>query len=113
MLSHWEDGKVMHRSVNACLCPLYAIEGMHVVTVEGEDLGESLQVGGSTVGCSRAAEPVVLPAVHNSDVHVRNLLDATRYLQVLVTCVRAFIQCRRPCPGRMDPSAASAPPDSS
>lgn len=36
MLSHWEEGKVVHRSVNACLCPLYAVEGMHVVTVEGE-----------------------------------------------------------------------------
>ncbi|KAG1664510.1 hypothetical protein FOA52_007774 [Chlamydomonas sp. UWO 241] len=35
MLSHWEGGKVHHRSVNACLCPLYAIDGMHVVTVEG------------------------------------------------------------------------------
>jgi hypothetical protein len=38
MLSHYEGGKVVHRAVNACLCPLYAIEGMHVVTVEGEAL---------------------------------------------------------------------------
>ncbi|EFN53303.1 hypothetical protein CHLNCDRAFT_136969 [Chlorella variabilis] len=29
------DGRLHHRSINACLCPLYAIEGMHVVTVEG------------------------------------------------------------------------------
>jgi xanthine dehydrogenase iron-sulfur cluster and FAD-binding subunit A len=36
MLSHWEDGQVVHRSANACLCPLYAVEGMHVITVEGE-----------------------------------------------------------------------------
>lgn len=36
MLSHWESGRVHHRAVNACLCPLYAVEGMHVVTVEGE-----------------------------------------------------------------------------
>ncbi|PNW76169.1 hypothetical protein CHLRE_12g545101v5 [Chlamydomonas reinhardtii] len=35
MLSSWEDGKVQHRSANACLCPLYAVEGMQVVTVEG------------------------------------------------------------------------------
>ncbi|GFH18705.1 uncharacterized protein HaLaN_15553, partial [Haematococcus lacustris] len=35
MLSHWEAGQVVHRSANACLCPLYAVEGMHVVTVEG------------------------------------------------------------------------------
>jgi xanthine dehydrogenase/oxidase len=36
MVSHWEGGRVHHRAVNACLCPLYAVEGMHVVTVEGE-----------------------------------------------------------------------------
>uniref|UniRef100_A0A383W3H7 xanthine dehydrogenase n=1 Tax=Tetradesmus obliquus TaxID=3088 RepID=A0A383W3H7_TETOB len=35
MLSHWEGGRVQHRAVNACLCPLYAAEGVHVVTVEG------------------------------------------------------------------------------
>lgn len=37
MLSHWEEGssRVVHRSANACLCPLYAVDGMHVVTVEG------------------------------------------------------------------------------
>ena len=29
------DGSLLHRAVNACLCPLYAVEGMHVVTVEG------------------------------------------------------------------------------
>ena len=41
MLSHFdiEASRVVHRSVNACLCPLYAVEGMHVVTVEGEDGG--------------------------------------------------------------------------
>ena len=35
MVSHQEAGQIFHRAVNACLCPLYAIEGMHVVTVEG------------------------------------------------------------------------------
>lgn len=30
-----DDGQLLHRSVNACLCPLYSVEGMHVVTVEG------------------------------------------------------------------------------
>ncbi len=29
------DGSLLHRSINACLCPLYAVEGQHVVTVEG------------------------------------------------------------------------------
>ena len=36
MVSNLHDGKVVHRSVNACLAPLYSIQGMHVVTVEGE-----------------------------------------------------------------------------
>lgn len=27
--------RLHHRSINACLCPLYAVEGCHVVTVEG------------------------------------------------------------------------------
>lgn len=35
MLSNWEDGQIVHRAVNACLCPLYMVEGMQVVTVEG------------------------------------------------------------------------------
>jgi xanthine dehydrogenase/oxidase len=29
------EGKLTHKAVNACLCPLYAVEGCHVVTVEG------------------------------------------------------------------------------
>jgi hypothetical protein len=44
MVSSWEEGKICHRSINACLCPLYAIEGMHVVTVEGNS---------SSLTCSR------------------------------------------------------------
>lgn len=37
MVSHYDHGKkkIVHRSVNACLAPLYSVEGMHVVTVEG------------------------------------------------------------------------------
>ena len=35
MVSSWEGDSILHRAVNACLCPLYAVEGMHVVTVEG------------------------------------------------------------------------------
>ena len=35
MVSSSEDGQLWHRSVNACLAPLYSVEGMHVVTVEG------------------------------------------------------------------------------
>lgn len=37
------QSQVVHRSVNACLCPLYAIEGMHVVTVEGGSWGAGLE----------------------------------------------------------------------
>ncbi len=33
------DGSLYHRSVNACLCPLYAVEGMHVITAEGGAFG--------------------------------------------------------------------------
>eukprot|EP00271_Cylindrocystis_brebissonii_P015376 TRINITY_DN3802_c0_g1_i1.p1 TRINITY_DN3802_c0_g1~~TRINITY_DN3802_c0_g1_i1.p1 ORF type:complete len:1384 (-),score=303.69 TRINITY_DN3802_c0_g1_i1:1396-5484(-) len=37
MVSHFDQNKkkIVHRSVNACLAPLYSVEGMHVVTVEG------------------------------------------------------------------------------
>lgn len=27
--------EIVHRAVTACICPLYSVEGMHVVTVEG------------------------------------------------------------------------------
>jgi xanthine dehydrogenase iron-sulfur cluster and FAD-binding subunit A len=36
MVTSWQDSKVQHRAVNACLCPMYAVEGCHVVTVEGK-----------------------------------------------------------------------------
>lgn len=39
MVSSWQGGRVQHRAVNACLCPMYAVEGCHVVTVEGAWLG--------------------------------------------------------------------------
>jgi xanthine dehydrogenase/oxidase len=37
MLSHYDDktDKIIHRSVNACLFPLAALDGHHVITVEG------------------------------------------------------------------------------
>ena len=35
MVSSWEGDAILHRSINACLCPVYAVEGMHVITVEG------------------------------------------------------------------------------
>ena len=41
MVSSWEQKKLQHRAINACLCPLYAVEGMHVVTVEGAQLWSS------------------------------------------------------------------------
>ena len=41
MVSSWEQNKLQHRAINACLCPLYAVEGVHVVTVEGALLWSS------------------------------------------------------------------------
>lgn len=38
MVSHidpLETQNIVHKSINACLCPLYLVEGCHVVTVEG------------------------------------------------------------------------------
>lgn len=51
MVSSEADGELWHRSVNACLAPLYSMEGMHVVTVEGaRDPGDvACSAGG--VGC--------------------------------------------------------------
>nr|GMD12939.1 xanthine dehydrogenase 1-like isoform X1 [Ipomoea batatas]GMD16352.1 xanthine dehydrogenase 1-like isoform X1 [Ipomoea batatas] len=37
MVSHFDQysKKSMHHAINACLAPLYSVEGMHVITVEG------------------------------------------------------------------------------
>lgn len=37
MVSHYDKNlkKCMHYAINACLAPLYSVEGMHVITVEG------------------------------------------------------------------------------
>ncbi|KAH9302062.1 hypothetical protein KI387_013645, partial [Taxus chinensis] len=37
MVSHYDPlrRKSIHCAVNACLAPLYSVEGMHVITVEG------------------------------------------------------------------------------
>ncbi len=42
MLSNVENGELQHRSANACLCPLYSVDGMHVVTVEGQLIHKQL-----------------------------------------------------------------------
>lgn len=36
MVSDLRSGELHHQSVNACLFPLYAADGKHIVTVEGE-----------------------------------------------------------------------------
>mmetsp|Transcript_11610 Transcript_11610/g.27586 ORF Transcript_11610/g.27586 Transcript_11610/m.27586 type:complete len:213 (-) Transcript_11610:34-672(-) len=35
MVSRFHGGKILHQAVNACLAPIYSVEGCHVVTVEG------------------------------------------------------------------------------
>ncbi|KAK1313897.1 Xanthine dehydrogenase 1 [Acorus calamus] len=37
MVSYYDQhlGKTMHYAINACLAPLYSVEGMHIITVEG------------------------------------------------------------------------------
>ncbi|BFZ59273.1 hypothetical protein YB2330_000279 [Saitoella coloradoensis] len=35
LVQSWEDGKVVSKSVNACIAPLISVDGKHVVTVEG------------------------------------------------------------------------------
>lgn len=65
MLSHFDAaaGKVVHRSANACLCPLYAVEGMQVITVEGEDdyaadpVGDGSDGNPSSVICCEDVQP--------------------------------------------------------
>lgn len=34
-ISRWQGGEIQHRAVNACVCPVYAVAGSHVITVEG------------------------------------------------------------------------------
>jgi len=35
LLSHWTGTEVVHRAVNACLFPFSAVDGCHIITIEG------------------------------------------------------------------------------
>jgi aerobic-type carbon monoxide dehydrogenase small subunit (CoxS/CutS family) len=85
-----EGGRIVHRSANACLCPLYAVEGMHVVTVEGKR--------GASQGLRRATHRPARLATRASG------LNPT---QAWATHGRACIQCRSGWPSRTARSAAS------
>lgn len=95
MLSHYdaEAARVAHRSVNACLCPLYAIEGMHVVTVEGKHAVACWHCcrKSASTRAARTAEPATLPVS-----------------QALATCAAGCTQSRRCWRQAMARSAASA-----
>ena len=55
MVSSWEGDHILHRSINACLCPVYAVEGMHVVTVEGVWRSPTLTLTCAPHGCEHPA----------------------------------------------------------
>ena len=92
MVSQQRDTGLVHRSVNACLCPLYAVEGMHVVTVEGTCL----------CACPSSPECCYCAVGHlplSSNLHS---------VQVLETQGAGFILCNSAWHMRMAPSVASA-----
>jgi xanthine dehydrogenase iron-sulfur cluster and FAD-binding subunit A len=65
MVSHWDGCKVQHRAVNACLCPVYSVEGMHVVTVEGacqQRIASALAVS-ILIRPAKHQRPIVTPSL--------------------------------------------------
>jgi xanthine dehydrogenase/oxidase len=92
MLSHYESGQVVHRSVNACLCPLYAVEGMHVTTVEGErpQLAEPLAPSSAAGGNCNSSEAVQLADATqinlSSAVSPSSLLTTPQPTEQPITC---------------------------
>lgn len=80
MVSHQAGTKLVHRSVNACLCPLYAVEGMHVVTVEGGCMCDLLALS-STNNVSASQEDV------GPILHFFQRECSSRHAHSLTTCV--------------------------
>lgn len=66
---------VQHMAVNACLCPLYAVIGCHVITVEGigsvRDGLHPVQVCACGVECSEPPPPNVCARRHVKHLRCR------------------------------------------
>ena len=95
MVSSWEQKKLQHRAINACLCPLYAVEGMHVVTVEGGLLWCSAR---SPTGRKHAL--MCLEGEAQSCRCKKILFDWERK-NCLSDCT-LFLECVLPCKGTQD-----------
>lgn len=116
MVSHQAGTKLVHRSVNACLCPLYAVEGMHVVTVEGECMSELVSSHSILVQefplCKK--QKVVLCCL-SALTHVNSAMQHAVCTFSVLTCVQVSVtqgvvctQSKLAWQRRMAPNVASA-----
>lgn len=123
MVSHAEGGRLHHRAVNACLCPLYAVEGMAVVTVEGERMGLGAAEGQcvcassaaalwcSAVLCNLAVQPQQAHAPHSGVSRAKHAHAVMFHpTQASEACATGCTQCSSSWRSRMAASVASAPP---